>query len=167
MTGLVNIFNEIFQMKIWLALMFLAIEGAGFSQTDAFRIKNFNLSDGIGIKGYDPVTYFTGNKAVKGNRELVSSYRGIKYFFSNQTSQELFKSNPAKYEPQYGGWCAYAMGTDGSKVDIDPSTFKIVDGKLFLFYNRFFNNTLKSWNANEGKLHMQADENWSNILKHI
>ena len=145
--------------------MFLIAGGTCFSQTDVFRIKNFNLSEEVAIKGYDPVAYFALNKAVKGKQDLVSSYRGIKYFFSGKTDQELFNSNPAKYEPQYGGWCAYAMGSDGSKVEIDPSTFKILDGKLFLFYNRFFNNTLKSWNADEVKLHAQADENWLKVLR--
>jgi len=60
--------------------------------------------------------------------------------------------NPAGYEPQYGGWCAYAMGANGEKVEIDPGTFKIVDGKLNLYYNAFFNNTLKSWNKDEVNL---------------
>ena len=69
-----------------------------------------------------------------------------------QQTGRHFASNPAKYEPQYGGWCAYAMGHDGSKVEVDPETFKIINGKLFLFYNRFFNNTLKTWNQDESKL---------------
>ncbi|HZE82850.1 MAG TPA: YHS domain protein, partial [Puia sp.] len=67
------------------------------------------------------------------------------------------------YEPQYGGWCAYAMGKDGSKVEVDPGTFKIVNGKLFLFYNRFFNNTLKTWNKDEDHLHKNADNNWQKL----
>lgn len=145
--------------------MFLILGRTCFSQADMASIKNMNLTDGVAIKGYDAVTYFTENKAVKGNRDIISSYKGIKYCFSSKGDQELFNSNPVKYEPQYGGWCAYAMGSDGSKVEIDPSTFKILDGKLFLFYNRFFNNTLKSWNADEVKLHRQADENWAKTTR--
>ena len=56
------------------------------------------------------------------------------------------------------------MGNDGSKVEIDPETFKIVGGKLYLFYNRFFNNTLKSWNKNEAALKAKADANWQKIF---
>ena len=86
-------------------------------------------------------------------------------FCKLQQDLNSFQANPEKFEPQYGGWCAYAMGHDGSKVEVDPETFKIINGKLFLFYNRFFNNTLKTWNQDESKLHAQADANWQKILK--
>ncbi len=69
------------------------------------------------------------------------------------------------YEPQYGGWCAYAMGNSGEKVEVDPETYKIVDGKLYLFYNKYFTNTLKSWNKDEAKLKSKADESWKNFYK--
>ena len=109
-----------------------------FSQTDAFREKQYNLNDGVAIKGYDPVDYFTADKVQKGKKGFSFPYHGVTYYFSSPANLETFKANPTKYEPQYGGWCAYAMGHDGSKVDVDPETFKITDGKLFLFYNRFF-----------------------------
>jgi len=67
---------------------------------------------------------------------------------------------------QYGGWCAYAMGKDGSKLKIDPETFKIINGKLYVFYNKFFNNTLKSWNKDD-QLHQQADANWQKIYHEL
>ena len=91
-------------------------------------------------------------------------YAGVTYNFSSAENKEAFKKSPAAYEPQYGGWCAYAMGNDGSKVSIDPETFKIVGGKLYLFYNRFFTNTLKSWNKDEVTLKKNADTNWQKIF---
>jgi hypothetical protein len=69
------------------------------------------------------------------------------------------------YEPQYGGWCAFAMGDSGDKVSISPSTFKIIDGKLYLFYNSFFNNTLKTWNKNQKDLNKKATINWKEIIQ--
>lgn len=75
-------------------------------------------------------------------------------------NKDLFAAAPVKYEPQYGGWCAYAMGAKGEKVSVDPETFKITDGKLFLFYNRFFTNTLKDWNKDENNLKINADKSW-------
>ena len=136
------------------------------AQTDAKRKKEFNLnSDGIGIKGYDPVAYFTQNKAVKGSSSNAVYYSGVTYYFSSAANKELFKANPAKYEPQYGGWCAYAMGDDGSKVSIDPSTFKVLNGKLYLFYNSWGNNTLKKWNKNEVVLKQAADKNWQALYR--
>jgi hypothetical protein len=86
---------------------------------------------------------------------------GVTYYFSTVQNRELFKANPLKYEPQFGGWCAYAMGENGEKVSVDPETFKIIDGKLYLFYNKFFNNTLKEWNKNENALKQKAEQNWA------
>lgn len=126
----------------------------------ALRKKEFNLDDNIAIGGYDPVAYFKVNKAVKGKKDLAVSNQGVIYYFSSAENKEEFKKSPAQYEPEYGGWCAYAMGARGEKVTIDPETFKIINGKLYLFYNRFFNNTLKSWNKEEAKLKPAADASW-------
>src|SRR5882757_2814936 len=115
-----------------------------FSQDAEFRKKHFNIDEGLAIKGYDPVAYFTLGQAVKGSKEFAISDQGVLYYFSSAANKEEFKKNPSRYEPQYGGWCAYAMGKDGSKVEIDPETFKIINGKLYVFYNKFFNNTLRS-----------------------
>ena len=134
----------------------------GFSQS---RAKHFNISSGVAIYGYDPVAYFTAGKAIKGKKEFAVNASGVTYYCSNQTNQQLFIDNYKKYEPQYGGWCAYAMGASGEKVEIDPGTFKIVNGKLYLFYNAYFNNTLNSWNKDETNLKNKADKNWANIFK--
>jgi hypothetical protein len=87
------------------------------------------------------------------------------YQFSSATNKEAFLKNQASFEPQYGGWCAYAMGSAGEKVEINPETFKIIDGKLYLFYNAYFNNTLKSWNKEETSLKAKADVNWKKFIK--
>jgi YHS domain-containing protein len=152
-------------MKTWVFLFFFLSALPAFAQTNISPVKQFNLDDGVAIKGYDPVAYFTDHKAEKGKKEFAYSDHGVTYHFASAADQQTFQANPVKYEPQYGGWCAYAMGHDGSKVEVDPETFKIINGKLFLFYNRFFNNTLKSWNQDESKLHSQADINWQKILQ--
>lgn len=122
--------------------------------------KHFNLKNGLALEGYDPVAYFKQNKAVEGKKEFSIFHQGATYYFASAENKELFKNDPAKYEPAYGGWCAYAMGAKGEKVAIDPGTFKIKDGRLFLFYNKFFNNTLKDWNKDENNLKTKADQNW-------
>ncbi len=129
------------------------------SAQDQKRIQSFNLEKGLAVQGYDVVAYFSG-KAIKGESSLAVIYQGIRYHFSSTASKEEFKKNPGKYEPQYGGWCAYAMGATGEKVEIDPETFKILNSKLYLFYNKRFNNTLKTWNKNEQVLKPKADANW-------
>jgi YHS domain-containing protein len=156
---------EIMRIKAFIATLVFGIMALPVAAQDAstLRKKQFNLDDDVAIMGYDPVAYFILNKAVKGKKELSYVYQGVTYRFSSSASLEAFRKNPAHYEPEYGGWCAYAMGAKGEKVSIDPETFKIVNGKLYLFYHTYFNNTLKSWNKNEGVLKSKADGNWKSI----
>jgi len=147
-----------------LILFVSLISAATFAQTATKRAAEFNLEKKVAIQGYDPVAYFTQKKAVKGKSAIASTYEGVTYNFSSQANKDLFLKNPASYEPQYGGWCAYAMGSSAEKVEIDPGTFKILDGKLYLFYNAYFNNTLKSWNKDEVNLKKKADANWKKFV---
>jgi len=147
-----------------LILFVSLISAATFAQTATKRAAEFNLEKKVAIQGYDPVAYFTQKKAVKGKVAIASTYEGVTYNFSSQANKDLFLKNPASYEPQYGGWCAYAMGSSAEKVEIDPGTFKILDGKLYLFYNAYFNNTLKSWNKDEVNLKKKADANWKKFV---
>jgi len=150
-------------MKHHLSLAFLLVvfSIAAPAQSSESRKKQFNLDkSGLAIGGYDPVAYFTAGKAVDGKKDISLEYGGATYRFATMADRDAFKANPGKYEPQYGGWCAYAMGANGEKVEVDPETFKILDGKLYLFYNKFFNNTLKSWNKDESRLKTNADKNW-------
>jgi YHS domain-containing protein len=152
-------------MKKQVLILFLAVISAtSFAQTAAKRTKEFNLENKVAIQGYDPVAYFMQNKAVKGKSTFTTTYQGVIYNFSSQANKEAFLKNPTGYEPQYGGWCAYAMGANGEKVEVDPETFKIVDGKLNLYYNAYFNNTLKSWNKDEVNLKKKADANWKKFI---
>jgi YHS domain-containing protein len=151
--------------KTFIASLALAIISITVVAQDAstLRKKQYNLDEDVAIMGYDPVAYFILNKPVKGKKELTYVYQGVTYRFSSGASLDAFKKNPANYEPEYGGWCAYAMGAKGEKVSIDPETFKIINGRLYLFYNSYFNNTLKSWNKNEPTLKSKADVNWNRI----
>lgn len=148
---------------LFLVLGFLSI--AASAQNETKRAANFNLQNKIAIQGYDPVAYFKQNKAIKGKKEFASSYEGVVYQFSSTTNKDAFLKNPTAFEPQYGGWCAFAMGDSGEKVEINPETFKIIEGKLYLFYNAFFSNTLKSWNKDERNLKAKADTNWKKTLR--
>jgi YHS domain-containing protein len=151
--------------KSLIYLIFTFISLTVFAQNETKRIAHFNLESRLGIQGYDPVAYFKQGKAVKGKKDLTATYEGVTYNFSIPVNREYFLKNPLKYEPQFGGWCAYAMGDSGEKVEINPQTFKIVDGKLYLFYNAYFNNTLKSWNKDEANLKSKAENNWKKIIK--
>jgi len=148
------------------AFLLLIFSIAASAQSTDLRKKQFNLEkSGLAIRGYDPVAYFTAGKAVEGKKDISLEYEGTTYRFATVADRDAFKADPGKYEPQYGGWCAYAMGANGEKVEIDPETFKIVDGKLYLFYNKYFNNTLKSWNKDQNTLKTNADKNWMKFVQ--
>ena len=124
---------------------------------------DYNTKRGFAAEGYDVVAYFNG-KPLEGQKQFTTTYDGVDFKFSNQENLEMFKANPTKYVPQYGGYCAYAMAVTGEKVSIDPETFEINDGNLYLFYNAWGNNTLKKWeNGPSNELKLKADKNWEKI----
>lgn len=152
-------------MKLVTSLIFIFIFYKNtFSQEVNIRKREFLIEKGVAISGYDPVTYFSKSPK-KGKKEFSYVFDGIKYQFANEANRDTFIKNPKKYEPQYGGWCAYAMGNKGEKVEIDPETFKILNGKLYLFFHPFYNNTLTDWNKDEKNLKAKADTNWEKFIK--
>ena len=152
-------------MKLsYLLIAFLLFNLEVFGQSEAERVKLFNLDKKVGIQGYDPVAYQTDQDAKRGKKSIAATYKGVTYYFISEANKQMFSSNPSKYEPAYGGWCAYAMGKTGDKVKVDPETFKVIDGQLYLFYNFFFNNTLDDWNEDEKALKTMAKQNWQKLL---
>ncbi|MGB5820801.1 MAG: YHS domain-containing (seleno)protein [Saonia sp.] len=139
-----------------LFLMFL-IGMVSFGQT------HYNQKNGYVAGGYDVTAYFD-HMPKEGKEDLVFTYNGAKFRFFSETNLSKFKADPDTYIPQYGGWCAYAIGKNGKKVKINPETYEIRDGKLYLFYDFRSTNTLESW-LKEGPsgLKAKADENWKKI----
>jgi YHS domain-containing protein len=130
-------------------------------------VEHVNTSNSEALSGYDPVSYFEGTPQ-KGNADLTLEQAGVVYRFASEKNRAVFQANPQRYEPAYGGWCAYAM-LDGDKVGIDPETYKLIDGRLYLFYNGFWGDTLKRWNKKLAKIPEQAlvgqaDGEWRKIL---
>jgi YHS domain-containing protein len=127
-----------------------------------------NLNGTLGLSGYDPISYFA-EAPFEGDKRWSLVHEGAEYRFVSPENMKAFASLPDTYLPAYGGWCAYAM-LDGDKVEVDLETFKIVDGKLYLFYNGLWGDTLKRWNKKVAKSHEsdlieKADQQWIEILK--
>ena len=142
----------------YLIITFLLASTIGSSQTI-----DYNTDKGYIAEGYDVVAYFN-NEAIEGSKDFTTTFNTIKYKFSSKENRNTFLKNPEAYIPQYGGYCAYAVANSSKKVSIDPETFEIRDGKLYLFYNSWGNNTLKKWNKNNVKgLQKKADLNWEAI----
>ncbi|KAA0690188.1 hypothetical protein DTW90_29870 [Neorhizobium sp. P12A] len=123
----------------------LAIEGAALlslalaysTPVLADGTVNTGYFGGVAINGYDPVAYFLDNKAVKGSEKYAFDWLGTPWYFASDEHRELFKKDPVKYAPQYGGYCAAEVAGSGSvTVNIDPEAFAILDGKLYLTYDK-------------------------------
>lgn len=108
------------------------------------------------INGYDPVAYFTEGKAVKGETARTFLWNDATWYFSSQSNLDLFKSDPAKYAPQFGGYCSFAV-SKGFTANTDPGAFKVVDGKLYLCAEQKF---LDEWLAGGDESRRLSEENW-------
>lgn len=142
-------------------VLFLSFQLLSFSQNSRVH-QNINKNK-LALSGYDLIEYYN-QKAIRGSSKFESIYNGSRYLFHTQKNKLLFEKNPEKYIPQYGGWCAYAMGYNGEKVSINPKSFSVENGKLYLFYKTFFNDTKAKWRDNTASLKKEADKNWNTLL---
>ena len=137
----------------------VAIAAGGVS---AFADDSVNTGyfGGVAIMGYDPVAYFTDGKAVKGSEEFSYDWLGTPWHFANAKHREMFMSEPLKYAPQYGGYCSGEVVFGSVTINIDPEAFKIIDGKLYLVYQK----DAATWLAeNAGDAMPKATANWPKI----
>ena len=133
-----------------------ALPGWAVAGSSAAAVDAVNTADGIALKGYDPVAYFTDGHPTKGEDQYSFQWKGVRYRFASAESLQRFKADPEKYLPQYGGYCAYAMSLDRI-ADIDPYRWAIVGGKLYL-NNGFIAQDL--WSLNKSGNIASADRNW-------
>ncbi|MEL6810106.1 MAG: YHS domain-containing (seleno)protein [Bacteroidota bacterium] len=139
-----------------ITLLFLSIP--------ALSQDHVNLKSGYAAQGYDVVSYFQ-HKPVKGDKKFTTTHEGVKYKFQNEANLKTFMASPDRYLPEYGGFCAYAIAKDGKKVSVNPKTFTITDGKLYLFYNSWGVNTLEKWQEEGAEdLTQKADTQWKVIV---
>ena len=165
-----NAFKETFQRLLIIGLIILP--GSIFAGIEELspevRVEEFSLSrEALALNGYDPVAYFNGGPK-KGSKQLSYTFKGVTYRFASEENRKQFIDDPFKFEPQYGGWCAWAMSDGGKRTEANPESFKIINGKLYVFYDGFFGDTLALWNAVEDdkKLIGQADRYWADqVLK--
>ena len=133
------------------------------SRGQAVNGKSYNnvKKNGVAIKGYDPVAYFTDNKPVKGDAKFASTYEGATYHFAAAEHKARFDEQPARYAPRYGGFCGYAV-SKGYTADIDPTVFVITDRRLVLQNNP---GALKLWNKDADASLKSADAHWPKLVE--
>ena len=117
--------------------------------------------NGLAIQGYDPVAFFAESKPVKGKPEFKASYQGATYLFVSAENKMRFEKEPSKYEPAFGGFCAYGVSRN-KLVEIDPEAFQIVDGHLLLQYSKGVRNDFSK--DTQGNL-AKANANWLMLLE--
>jgi YHS domain-containing protein len=115
----------------------------------------------VAIQGYDPVAFFTDSRPVKGNPQFQSEYHGAKYYFASSEHKAAFDKEPAKYEPQFGGYCAYGV-SQGHKAPVEIEAWQIVNGRLLMQYDL----DIKSkFNQDQQGTLKKADENWPGLVE--
>jgi YHS domain-containing protein len=156
-----NSFIKKISFFIALSTSVLGIESS-FAQSQR-NVAEYNLTSvNVGLKGYDPVSYFAEGgqqRAQIGKNEYRTNYQGVTYFFANQTNLDAFLAKPEKYEPTYGGWCAYAMSY-GSKVDIDPNIYTIKGNRAHFFVSV---RAKRNFDVEIDAREVTADKNWFNF----
>src|SRR4051794_27153954 len=140
-----------------VAVMFVAVANA---QPGTRSFVNVN-DNGVILDGYDPVAFFTDNKPVKGIADFQYKYEDAIYYFATQEHLDLFKANPEKYKPQFGGYCAYAVSL-GKTAPIDVNTFSIVNGRLVIQHNV---KAVNGWNKDVNGNLAKADRYWPAVVK--
>lgn len=123
-------------------------------------IRYFTDSQGLAIRGTDPVAYFTQGRPVAGQPQFAHTWSGATWWFASAEHRDRFAANPEQYAPQYGGFCAWAVSR-GYTAAIDPQAWKIVDGKLYLNYNRGIQ---RRWERDIPGNIQKADANWPGVL---
>ena len=122
---------------------------------------NNSLFSDVAIHGYDPVAYFNQGKPVEGSDAFTFKWRGALWRFVSAADRDAFAASPEKYAPQFGGYCAWAV-SQGYTADIDPNAWKVVNGKLYLNYDK---EVQKKWEANLAANISAAEVKWPALLK--
>ena len=127
-------------------------------------LHSYNLpSSGIALEGYCPVAYFAVDRAVRGKPEFASSHNDVTYHFVSADAKAAFDADPEKYIPAFGGWCAFGMAVS-DKFPVDPTNFKIVDGRLMVFLKNRNVDALELWNGgDERELIQKAEAHWTKV----
>ncbi len=129
-------------------------------------LHSYNLpSSGVALEGYCPVAYFAVNKPVRGKPEFASTYNDVTYYLVSADAKKAFDRYPEKYIPAFGGWCAFGMSVQ-DKFPVDPTNFKIVNGRLMVFLRNNNIDALDLWNkGNESQLFAKAKAHWMTVSK--
>lgn len=146
-----------------IAIIVLGASLLPFASANAYQAKStapLNLNNqGTALRGYDPVAYFVDGKATIGKADITATHSGAIYRFASAANRDRFVASPSKFEPVFGGYCAYAASR-GYKADADPNAWHVIDGRLFVNYNAA---VAKNWATRAAAYIKAGDENWPRV----
>ncbi|MEO1609520.1 MAG: YHS domain-containing (seleno)protein [Pseudomonadota bacterium] len=157
---MMSVRNSTIGITFLYALTLIVVTFGVQSAANAKPAINTLGTPGLAIKGYDPVAYFEERRPRKGLVQFTLKHKGVEWRFSSAVNRARFQANPAKYEPAYGGYCAYGVSR-GYLVKIEPDAWSIVNGRLYLNYNRQVRAT---WNKQPEVYIQRANANFSNLI---
>ena len=143
-----------------LVVLLLILSAATPLLAQPKTLLNLDKTD-LAIQGYDPVAFFTDHKPLKGKPEYPARHNGALYYFASKEHRDLFKGDPAKYEPSFGGYCAYGV-SKGKLVEIDVDAFQITDGRLLLQYSK---GVRDDFNKDSKNNLAKAEANWPGLVE--
>jgi hypothetical protein len=155
-----TIIRKAFRSTASTALLALALAGPAMADDSV----NTGYFGGVAIMGYDTVAYFTEGKAVKGSDDIAYNWLGTPWHFASKKHKEMFMSDPVRYAPQYGGYCAGEVVAGSVTVNVDPEAFKIIDGKLYLIYDV---DNAEDFAAHADDFIPKADANWPKVAANL
>ena len=147
-----------------ICLMFVTVGiGGALTVRGQTPDKGINQKNGVAVQGYDVVAYFTDSKAVPGQAQFSHTWNGVRWQFATAAHRDAFASEPQRYAPAFGGYCAYGVSR-GYAVDIDPEAFAVVDGTLYLNYSK---SVQRTWNEDRPGYIQKARQQWPRVLAEL
>ena len=159
--------NILTMKKVLFTLSIFCLFSIAQAQNEEVRNEHYNLTkQKIALNGYDPLSYFEKSPQ-EGKKEIAHTYKSVTYYFTSEKNKQSFIDSPEKYEPQYGGWCAYALSKDEPiLMSTNPKSYHIKDGKLLMFFDKWYSaSLLDKWIEDEEKLTKKANNAWGGFVE--
>ena len=150
-------------MKTQLATLIIAASGIlTGTAIGGEKMKHNTTGESVGLMGFDPVSYHPegGSRPQRGSIKISLEHEGVTYRFVSQANLQTFQKKPEKYVPAYGGWCAWAVAELGKRVDIDPLSYELREGRLYVFYKEPGLDTRELWKADPDGFVRKAAAKW-------
>jgi len=145
--------------SFWARFLVLFSVGALVTSCASYSSRYYKSSEDLALEGYDPVAYFTEGSPSRGDPQYRLEWMGATWQFTSREHLGLFRADPERYAPQFGGYCAWGIAKD-RLIKVDPEVWSIVNGNLYLNFNAKIQ---EDWFANQKEYLREAQANWPGL----